>query len=203
MDADTNVPLAAFAEYAASRHWIASHLMQLFGAIFVVASLVLVSRRMADGPAAELAALGSAGAVVSLSMASVLQAVDGIALKIMVDSWASASEPAKAALFHAAFSVRQVEVGLASISSLLFGLTIAAYGVAFLLDGRISKRMGVVAIVGGVWMAAGGIAIAYTGFSQLAMLINMPSTLLLIAWLFALANFLWRGTAFRTFQDAV
>ena len=71
------------------------------------------------------------------------------------------------------------------------------------LDGRISKRMGVVAIVGGVWMAAGGIAIAYTGFSQLAMLINMPSTLLLIAWLFALAKFLWRGTAFRTFQDAV
>ena len=31
MSADPNVPLAAFTEYAASGHWVAIHLMQLFG----------------------------------------------------------------------------------------------------------------------------------------------------------------------------
>lgn len=29
MSADPNVPLAAFTEYAADTHWVASHLMQL------------------------------------------------------------------------------------------------------------------------------------------------------------------------------
>ena len=34
MSADPNVPRAAFAEYAASQHWVAIHLMQLVGVIF-------------------------------------------------------------------------------------------------------------------------------------------------------------------------
>jgi hypothetical protein len=198
MDADPNVPLAAFAEYAASDHWITSHLIQLLGVIFVIAALVLVSARMADGPATEWAALGASGAVVSLALASALQAVDGVALKIMVDNWAAAPESEKAILFHAAFGVRQIEVGLASISSLLFGLTVFAYGVAFLLDGRISKWIGALAIVGGASMAAGGIAIAYTGFSGLAMMINMAASLLVIFWLLALAIVFWRRTVFRS-----
>src|SRR4051812_38070966 len=94
MDADPNVPLAAFTEYAADPHWRASHLTQLSGVVLMVAALVLLSRRMADGPAADWAALGMAGAIASLATASALQAVDGIALKAMVDSWAAAQEPA-------------------------------------------------------------------------------------------------------------
>ncbi len=122
MGADPNMPLAAFAEYAADRHLVASHLLQLLGIAMMVAALVLLSRRMGDGPAAEWATLGMMGAVASLAVASVLQAVDGVALKGMVDRWAAAAEPGKAALFQAAFGVRQIESGLAGIASMLMGL---------------------------------------------------------------------------------
>jgi hypothetical protein len=196
MHADPNVPLAAFTEYAADRHWIASHLMQLLGIVSIVAALVLLARRMKDGPAGDWVALGQAGATASLASALVLQAVDGIALKVMVDSWASAEGAAQVSLFHAAFGVRQVEVGLASVSSLVFGLTIVVYGIAFLVDGRAAKWIGVLAIPGGAAMALAGIAIAYTGFSEIAMLLNMPASLLLIAWLSAVGISGWRGRLF-------
>src|SRR5436189_246105 len=109
MGADPNVPLAAFTEYAADRHWVASHLMQLLGIASMMAALVLLSRSMMDGPAAEWATLGMTGAVASLAVASALQAVDGVALKFMVDSWMATAEPGKAALFQAVFGVRQDE----------------------------------------------------------------------------------------------
>ncbi len=38
-----------------------------------------------------------------------------------------------------------------------------------------------------------GVVMAYTGFSGLAMAINMPANLLLLLWMLALAGFMWRG----------
>lgn len=72
---------------------------------------------MGNGPAAEWALLGAAGAVSCLAATVVLQAVDGIALKAMVDLWAAHSTPDKAVLFQAALSVRQIEIGLAGITT--------------------------------------------------------------------------------------
>src|SRR4051812_47178287 len=73
MDADPNTPLAAFKEYAADRHWIASHLMQLSGVALMTAALVLLSRLLAVGSAQALADIGMAGAIASLAVAAVLQ----------------------------------------------------------------------------------------------------------------------------------
>jgi len=188
MAADPNVPSAAFNEYARSEYWVAIHLMQLLGVVLITASLVLLSRKMADGPAAEWATLGAAGAIASLSVASALQAVDGVALKVMVDTWAATPEPAS---FSAAFGVRQIEVGLASIGSLMFGLTAAIYGVAILIDGRFPKWLGAVAIIGGIPTAIAGVVIAGTGFSSTAMVVNMPSNALLILWMIALGVYGW------------
>jgi len=196
MGADPNVPLAAFTEYASSSNWVAVHLMQLIGVVLIAASLVLLSRKMADGPASEWAVLGAAGAVASLAIASALQAVDGVALKAMVNNWAAISDPGKAALFDAAFAVRQIEIGLASIGALMFGLTVSIYGIALLIDRRFPRWIGAVAIVGGVPTAIGGIVMAYTGFSDLAMTINMPSNSLLILWMISLGIYGWNGSAF-------
>jgi len=196
MDADPNVPLAAFTEYAADHHWVASHLMQLFGVLLMAAALTLLTRRLADGPAAEWATVGMAGAIASMAVAAALQAVDGVALKVMVDRWAATPDPAKAALFHAAFGVRQIETGLASMASLLLGLTASIYGVALLIDRRFPRWIGVFAIAGGVPTAVAGIVIAYTGFSELEMEINMPSSSLLLLWMIALGINGWRRSAF-------
>lgn len=181
--ADPNIPSEAFAEYAAARGWVTIHLLQLLGVILIVTALVLLSRQLADGPAGEWATLGMAGAIGSLAVASALQAVDGIALKVMVDSWAGAPEPEKITRFQAAFAVRRIEIGLASMTGLLFGLTALIFGIALWLDRRLPRWMGVVAIVGGPAVAAAGVLFAYMGFSRLAMDINMPSSSLLILWL--------------------
>jgi len=196
MGADPNAPLAAFTEYAADRLWVFSHLTQLLGVVLMVAALVLLSRRMADGPAAEWATLGMVGAVASLAVAGALQAVDGVALKLMVDHWAAAAEPEKAALFQATFGVRQIEVGLASIGSLLFGLTLSIYGVALLIDRRLPGWFGALAIVGGVPTAVAGVVIARTGFSEAAMNIDMPSGSLAIVWMILLGVLGWRRSTF-------
>ena len=196
MGADPNMPLAAFPEYAADQHWVASHLMQLLGVVLIVAALELLSRRMADGPAAEWATLGMTGAVASLATASALQAVDGVALKVMVDRWVATPEPARTALFQAAFGVRQIEVGLASITSLLFGLTGSVYGIALLIDRRCPRWIGASAIVGGVPTAIAGVMMAHTGFSGLAMDINMAAGSLMILFMIALGAYAWRRATF-------
>ncbi len=193
MDADPNAPLAAFTEYAADGHWVASHLMQLFGVVLMMGALALLSRCLASGPADIAATCGMAAAVASLAVAGALQAVDGVALKSMVNTWAAAPESEKVALFHAAFAVRQIEIGLASIASLLLGLTATIYGVALLIDPRFPKWLGALAIAGGPPTAVAGVVIAYTGFSGPAMDINMPSSFLLLLWMIALGVHLWRS----------
>lgn len=44
MEADPNDAAAAFAEYAADRLWVASHLAQLIGVALIVAALLTLSR---------------------------------------------------------------------------------------------------------------------------------------------------------------
>jgi len=111
-----------------------------------------------------------------------------VALKAGVNAWAAAAQRDKESLFHAAFAVRQLETGLASISALLFGLTVSLFGIALLLDPRFPKWLGMIAIVGGAPSAVAGVVIAYTGFSGLAMAIDMPAGFLLLCWMIALKS---------------
>ena len=189
--ADPNDAPAAFTEYAADPLWVTSHLAQLLGVVLILSTLVLLSWKMADGPAAVWARLGAAGTVGCLAATSVLQAVDGIALKGMVDAWASAPDQEKASLFQAAFGVRQIEIGLASITSLLFGATVSVYGIALMIDRRHPTWLGVLGIASGSLTLVAGMVMAYTGFSAVAMAISMPSSLLLLAWIIGVGVFMW------------
>jgi len=193
-NADPNDPLAAFTEYAADRFWIASHLLQLMGVLLLVFALVLLSSILSDGRGAGWARLGVAAAGASLAVAAALQAVDGVALKVMVDRWATAAATDKQMLFTAAFAVRQIEVGLASMLSLLMGVTVTLYGAALLSDTNVPKYLGWPAIVGGIPTAAAGVAMAYTGFSDAAMMMNMPASALLLIWIIAIGVWMWRRT---------
>ena len=186
MNADPNVPVAAFTEYATDQYWIASHLLQLCGVVLLVTALVIFSRWFADGPATAWTSLIKMGATASLASATALQAVDGIALKFMVNDWAAAVGPEKTALFHATLAVRYIEVGLASMSSFLFGLTVVVYGVTLIVDQRLSRWLGGLAIASGSATTLAGVVTAYSGFSDAAMFINMPATVLLMVWVVAL-----------------
>lgn len=121
---------------------------------------------------------------------SALQAVDGVALKVMVDAWAAATDDQKGTWFQAAFAVRQIEIGLAAISSCITGATVSVYGIALVIDGRRPKWWGAIGVLDGILLTAAGIAMAHTGFSGLAMALSMPGSLLLLIWVVILGLFL-------------
>jgi hypothetical protein len=192
LKADPNDAVAAFTEYAADRLWVGSHLTQLAGIALIVAALLFLARQLDAASGMGWSRVAAGGAIASLSVAAALQAVDGIALKAMVDVWAAAPATKKEAAFYAAFAVRQVEVGLASTVSLMFGLTATMYG-RVLLDGRTyPKWVGGLAIAGGVPAIVAGVVMAFTGFSRLAMAINMPASSLLMVWMLTVGVFMWR-----------
>lgn len=190
--ADPNDAVAAFTECAADHLWIASHLGQLVGVIFMVVALLFLTQELDCAGGKGWARIAAGGAIASLGVAAVLQAVDGIALKAMVDAWATAPTAQKEVTFQAALTVRQIEIGLASMGNLVFGLTAICYGMALLVDDTYSKWMGGLAIGGGVATTIAGVTMAYTGFSGLAMAISMPASLILLVWMLSLGVLMWR-----------
>ncbi len=192
MDADPNDAVAAFTEYAADRLWVGSHLTQLVGILLMVVAVVVTSAMLRAPRAASWARVAAAGGAAAAAVTAALQAVDGVALKRVVDAWAAAAPDAKPATFAAAFAVRQIEVGLASVAGLVLGVTVAAFGAALLADRTYPRSAAAVAIAGGAATVVAGVVMAYTGFSDLAMTIDMPSGLVLIVWMFAFGVLLWR-----------
>ena len=125
-------------------------------------------------------------------MAAALQAVDGVALKAAVDAWAAAPAAEKPAAFSAAFAVRQIEIGLASLLSILFGATAALYGLLLYGDGRYPPGSAAL-----LWRAASasppaGSPSPMAVSRATAMNIQMPASLMLLAWITAVAAILWR-----------
>jgi hypothetical protein len=190
MHADPNDAAAAFAEYAAASNWITGHLLQFTGIALLLAFMLILSRQLRATSGLRQVATG--GAVASLAAAAVLQAVDGIALKAMVDAWAAAPTAEKPAAFSAAFAVRQIEIGLASLLSILFGATCALFGLLLHGDGRYPRWIGGAAFAGGAGFAASGVWIAQSGFSPAVMNIQMPASLMTVAWIVGVAAIHWR-----------
>jgi hypothetical protein len=77
------------------------------------------------------------------------------------------------------------------------------YGVALLGDNTYPKWLSGMAIVGGVPIMVSGIVMAYTGFSGLAMAINMPSSFLLLLWMLAAGVITWRRGRVQSDEAAV
>jgi hypothetical protein len=97
----TNHPLV-FAEYAQDDMWIASHMGQFAGGMLVflggfVALFRLLRTRSESGIASALAWFGLAVTIATGSALAVLQAIDGIALKMAVDAWCAISPSPAAA----------------------------------------------------------------------------------------------------------
>ena len=192
MEANPNEPVAAFTEYAADNFWVSSHLIQLAGVALMMAALLYLTTVLEARRGPGIARVAAGGAIASLALAAALQAVDGIALKNLVDAWAAAPASQKGEVFHAAFAVRQIEVGLASMSILSFGLTATLYGVA-LIGARIYPTwLAALAMASGISMIVSGVVMAYSGFSGLSMAINMSASAILLIWMLILGVFMWR-----------
>ncbi len=139
-----------------------------------------------------MAKLGVLVGIAALGTTAILQAVDGIALKNMVDSWASASEAQRRETFQAALAVRQIEIGVASFVALLFGTAFVLFGAAIVSSAYYPTWLGWLGIIGGAGNVASSILTAFTGFSTTAMSFAMPFNLILMVWMVVIGVLMWR-----------
>src|SRR5215211_3768377 len=185
---------AVFMEYAHSNIWTADHLAEYFGFLLLLGGLVALyySVSAKPGVGAGLAPFGLAAAVTTAASFTVLQAVDGIALKRAVDSWASAPAPQKTAAFAAAEAIRWTEIGMNSLSFFLSGLTLLLYGGAIALGTVYPRWAGWIALVSGATlMYHGAVVVSYEGFGS--SIANLVGLVLLGVWTFIMAVLMWRN----------
>jgi hypothetical protein len=192
MSADPGDPLAAFTEYAADRLWVASHLSQFVGVALMVVGLIAYADSLHDRKRAWMARLGVLFAVAALAGSAMLQAIDGVALKAMVDAWANASPDQKQASYFAALAVRQAEIGTAAYVGLLFGTAVALIASARTEGDHLERWLGWLGVAAGIGAIGGGAATAFTGFSSAAMNVSMLSNLAIVVWMIGMAALIWR-----------
>ena len=188
---------AIFMEYAQSDNWIAVHLGQwvavllLFGGLLALYYSITTKREAGAG----VVRFGFAAAVLATASLTMLQAVDGVALKWAVDAWASAPADQEAAAFAAAEAVRWTEYALQSFSNILLGLTLVLYGLAIALGTVYPRWLGWVAVGSGIAWIVHGLLVPYIG------LFDSPSRgvalILMSLWAFIMAFVMWRNSGRR------
>ena len=182
---------AVFREYAQSGLWVAVHLGQLAGFLLVIGGLIALSFSVAIRPdaAAAVARFGLAAAVMTGASFTILQAVDGIALKRAVDAWVSAPADQQVAAF-AAEAIRWIEIGVNSVSFSLVGLTLVLYGIALALSSVYPSWTGWLAVAAGIAHLIRGVGVSYLGFvPSIAALIGLA---LLAVWTVVMVVLMWR-----------
>ena len=193
-----NHPLV-FAEYANSDPWIAAHIGQFAGGMLAFAGgFVALYRLLAQsesGTASALAGLGFAVAIVAASTLAILQAVDGIALKRAVYSWADAA-PAqeKAITFRVAEGIRWIEIGINSIFRILQGTVAVIFGIAIVKSTLLSRWIGGVGVFAGAITIAAGVEVAYVGFESSYAGLDAVSSIIYFIWVGILGVYMWRKT---------
>jgi hypothetical protein len=183
---------AVFMEYAQSDSWIAVHLAQWFAALLIIGGLVALYYSITTKPEADagVARFGLAAAVLTGASVTMLQAVDGVALKWAVDAWASAPADQEVAAFAAAEALRWTEYALQSFSNILLGLTLILYGLAIALGTVYPRWLGWVAVGSGVAWIIHGLMVPYIGLFH-----SIPrgvAQVLMYLWAFIVAFLMWR-----------
>lgn len=184
----------AFAEYARHAQWTAVHLGQFAGMAIVLAGVlgVFVTE---DGRSTRpnwVARCGILSAAIALALYGVLQAVDGVALKQAVNSWAAAPEADKASRFASAEAIRWLEWGVRSYHSIMLGVT-------FLLLAHVTAHMErtpvampyLIALSGLAYLAQGWI-LGVEGFSTANSIPTLAGIATVLVWTVWLAITAWR-----------
>ena len=198
-----------FAVYAEDDLWIASHIGQFAGILLIyaggfVALFRLLSRsESGSNVASALAWFGLVTAILTASAFTILQAVDGIALKIAVDTWYAIppsqtsdaeQEGEKAIALRVAEGLRWTEWGVQAYYRMLQGAVALIFGVAIAKSVILSRWIGAVGIAAGVAGIAAGVVTAYVGFSSVRDPVADLSTVILYPWIVILGIFMWRKT---------
>ena len=191
-----------FGVYAEDPLWIASHIGQFAGILLIFAggfvALFRLLVKSESGIASALAWFGLVTAIITAATFTILQAVDGIALKIASNTWyaipPTGEEERKAIYLGVAEGIRWTEWGLQSYYRMVWGAASLIFGVAIIKSTVLRKWIGAVGIAAGVVTIASGVVMAYVGFSSARDLVADLSTFIFYPWLVILGIFMWRKT---------
>lgn len=184
---------AVFEEYAQSDGWIAIHFTQWVASLLFFGGLVALYFAMTakrEGPAA-LARFGLVGVVLTAAAITMLQAVDGVALKWAVDAWVDAPADQEGSTFAAAMALRWTEYALQSYSNILLGLTLILFGLAIATGNAYSRWPGWLAAGSGVAWIIHGLMVSYIGLFDSAP--RGVALVLTAGWAFVMAVLMWRS----------
>jgi hypothetical protein len=146
--------------------------------------------------ASALAWFGLVAAILTASTFTILQAVDGIALKIAVDTWYAippADGEERVVAFRVAEGIRWTEIGINSINRTIQAAVVIIFGVAIAKSAFLSRWIGGFGIFAGAATIIAGVGVAYVGFAPLPIMGDV-STVASFAWLAILGIFMWRKT---------
>jgi hypothetical protein len=176
---------ATFANYAASGDWAAVHLGEFVGtALFFGGLLVLFfALNVPQGPERWLAFFGAISAGVTLVLAAVLDAVDGVALKQAVDVWASAPTAEKATSYASVLAIRWLEWGTSSYHDFMWGLALMLFAITIVWTARITRPIGyLMGLSGLAWLVLGWL-VGTKGFTSANTLPQYAIAGLTTAWI--------------------
>ena len=189
---------AIFVVYAEHDLWIAAHIGQLAGIMLIYAggyvTLYPLFSRSESGTVAALATLGLAAAIMTAATFGLLQAVDGVALKMAVDKWLAApvGSEEKAIYFGVAEGIRWTEGGVQSIYRMLQGVVAIIFGAAIVKSRLFFRWIGALGIISGALAITTGVIVAYVLFSSARDPIADTETAITFIWLIVLGIFMWR-----------
>lgn len=191
---DANKHPAIFAEYARSGSWAAVHLGQFVAMAILLAGLFALSGAsdVQAGMARWVGRFGAGAAVVALALFGVLQAVDGVALKQTVNTWASAPDAEKAARFAAAEAIRWLEWGVRSYQNFALGLALLLLGGAVVQMAWAPRMIAYLMGLSGLSYWVQGWVVGSHGFSQTETVAIVLALVLDLAWMIWLVVVAWR-----------
>jgi hypothetical protein len=185
---------AVFREYAMSETWIAIHLLQLAALVLALIGIAglagSILRFQEHGRLLALLAAGFAAA--GIPFAGVLQAVDGITQKRMVDAWVAAGATVGSATFAAAQAVRWLEEGVNAVFGLTLGVAVILLGAAMVRGAAYPRWLGWIGGAIGIAVFIQAILVAETGFSPAAQTWILARNPALWLWTAVAGVLLWR-----------
>jgi hypothetical protein len=196
-DGDANNHSAVFAEYATSGIWAAVHLGQFLSMAILLAGLLALFVALDIQPARSrwASGFGAVMAVVTLALYGILQAVDGVALKHAVDTWASAPDAEKAARFASAEAVRWLEWGVRGYQNFALGLALLLFGFAIMRTTSLPRPIGCLMGLSGLTCMVQGWVVGAEGFSRMETIAIVLAFALDLVWMIWLVAVAWRKQA--------
>lgn len=177
--------------------WVGIHLAIIVAILLIIGGLVGFADQLNGTPAAPLARLGLAAALVGGAVVTVSSAIDGFVMKALALSSANAPAAETASALRIAIAVKDADFGIWSIGMLVFfGATFICFGLAVSASRRFAGWFGWVAIAGaGGAILAALLQIAASGEVQAAETIFLVSSLVLTLWTLAMGVLIWRWHA--------